>query len=111
MSWLNKRNKVSYYGLEYLHPQDDFYDFIFVHDYIFSTRYQDGAEIFQKVLKSLYFGNQDLCWLTYNEQMMDDGEPEYTLFFSCSDETLKRIEYTMDAWTDGWGYAIEKLDS
>lgn len=111
MAWLSKRSKAEFYGLEYEHPKDDYYDFIFVRDYIFTSESYEGISILESIINCLYnAGCESLSWSDFTERLNGDGEMEYFLSFCCDDRTYQKIDYTMDAWTDGWGYWFEKLD-
>lgn len=111
MAWLSRNAKTLFYGIEYEHPKDDYYDFVFVHDYIFNTESYEGISILEDIIHNMYeAGCKDILWSDFVERLNGEGEMEYSMCFSCTDKTYSKIEYTIDAWTDGWGYYFEKLE-
>lgn len=108
MSWINKRTGVPYYGLEYMHPTEDD-PYIFEMDYLFTGYSEEAVEFFQRIIQALRRRYSDLtCGEVFDYHERDGYQAD--VFFTCKPSTYTHIDYIMDAYTDGWGYAFETFN-
>lgn len=112
MGWLKKSTRTIYYGLEYLYPREEEPDVMFLKDYIFSSdEGRRAVDLFCSVLENFYqTGHDDVIWSAPYEEEIGLGDGiTCDVLFSCKEKTCKLISYTMDAYTDGWGYTIQEI--
>ena len=108
MSWLNTKTNTVYYGLEYMHPEED--DYILTKDYCFTaygTYGEQVLDIFGDILVNLKPSCLELSWSSAD---VYDGEDYMArILFTCFEKTQIKISYLLDAYTDGWGYSMEEI--
>lgn len=116
MSYIDRRTGAQFYGLDhvtgtyktkrfekegreelrlkYEYPRDDSY--IFTRDWVFESPEVEYADIFYRILTSIYILPCDPFDASETSESYDynQGSFVYDIFFSCSLQVRKRLEYT-----------------